>query len=260
MRFADHYGLDGNQREQAQARLQWQKERTLAWFATRPGSADWLLAGLWSDFERKAFKRTFSGGTADVNITVTEQVAEYRNKVNEYRSLLHDRPEALGKDVEKIHRAAVRSEVAGLRTELLTMVDGQTAQMKDTLAGVLTDEQKAKGAVPVPEESLTFIKCVDFMTRWGLLLIGAGLLLGLFSRTSAFCGAMFLLLTVLTTPALPWLPAPPNAEGSYVFINKNVIEMIALFMLACIPSGRWFGLDALIHAVNPWRKKTNDNA
>ena len=51
------------------------------------------------------------------------------------------------------------------------------------------------------------------------------------------------------------LPVPPNQEGYYLFISKNVIEMLALFMLACIPSGRWFGIDALIHALNPWRKK-----
>ena len=32
-----------------------------------------------------------------------------------------------------------------------------------------------------------------------------------------------------------------NTEGNYVFISKNVIELIALLLLACIPSGRWFG-------------------
>ena len=80
-------------------------------------------------------------------------------------------------------------------------------------------------------------------------------MLGLFSRTAAGAGAFFLLMTVLTTPALPWLPAAPMSEGSYVFVNKNVIEMLALMMLACIPSGRWFGVDALIRVVNPWRKK-----
>jgi len=62
-------------------------------------------------------------------------------------------------------------------------------------------------------------------------------------------------MTILSTPALPWLPEPPNTEGHYLIISKNVIEMLALFMLACIPSGRWFGLDALVDAFVPRRKK-----
>src|SRR5437773_12350519 len=93
------------------------------------------------------------------------------------------------------------------------------------------------------------IKQIDQATIWGLLIIGGCLMLGLFSRVAAVAGALFLIMTLLTHPPLPWLPEPPNAEGHYVFISKNVIEMLALFLLACIPSGRWFGIDALIHAV-----------
>lgn len=160
----------------------------------------------------------------------------------------------MGKDVEKARRAAARAELVALRTELLEMIDSRTAAMKKVLEAQLTPEQQKRG--PVPEAGgWKFIEVIDRMTRWGLTLIGIGLMLGLFSRISAGAGALFLLMTVLATPALPWLPAPPAAEGSYFFVNKNVIEMIALMMLMCIPSGRWFGVDALIHAVNPWRKK-----
>jgi hypothetical protein len=35
-------------------------------------------------------------------------------------------------------------------------------------------------------------------------------------------------------------------EGNYVFINKNCIELFALLALATTPSGKWFGIDALI--------------
>ena len=44
-------------------------------------------------------------------------------------------------------------------------------------------------------------------------------------------GRDLLLLTVLTQPSLPWIPAPPNNEGNYLVINKNVIEMVALLAL-----------------------------
>jgi uncharacterized membrane protein YphA (DoxX/SURF4 family) len=110
------------------------------------------------------------------------------------------------------------------------------------------------GAVPAPERP-AIIRWIDISTRWGLLIIGGCLLLGFLSRIASFAGAIFLLMTLLTHPSLPWLPDPPNAEGHYFFINKNAIEMFALLMLAFIPSGRWFGIDGLIHALNPFRKK-----
>ena len=48
-------------------------------------------------------------------------------------------------------------------------------------------------------------------------------------------------------PPFPWLPTAPNNEGYYLFVNKNVIECLALLALATTASGRWLGLDALIH-------------
>ena len=54
-------------------------------------------------------------------------------------------------------------------------------------------------------------------------------------------------MTYLAAPPFPWLPTPPNSEGNYLYINKNVVEMFALLVLATTASGRWFGVDALIH-------------
>ena len=76
-------------------------------------------------------------------------------------------------------------------------------------------------------------------------------MLGLFTRTNCLLGAAFLLLTYLAVPPFPWLPTPPNTEGFYFFVNKNLIEMVALLALATTPSGRWFGVDAWLGAL--WR-------
>ena len=38
---------------------------------------------------------------------------------------------------------------------------------------------------------------------------------------------------------------PPMTEGNPLFVNKNVIEMLALLVVAAHPTGRWLGLDAL---------------
>ena len=58
--------------------------------------------------------------------------------------------------------------------------------------------------------------------------------------------AGFLLSTYLSYPPFPWLAVPPKNEGYYLYVNKNVIEMLALLVLATTASGRWFGLDALL--------------
>jgi uncharacterized membrane protein YphA (DoxX/SURF4 family) len=254
-RFANHYKLSSEQRKVMDDKLQQQRERTAFWIRARLYSPDWALSGLWSDLDRKPFKHATAVPPFESTESVAERVEEYRTKLAEYHSLLHEKPEAMGKDVEKIRRSILRSDLVALRSELLAMLDGRTAEMKSSLAEILTPEQLSLGSVPEPASRRSFIYYVDLLTRWSLLLIGIGLLLGLFSRTSAFAGALFLLMTVLSTPALPWLPEPPNTEGHYVIISKNVIEMLALFMLACIPSGRWFGLDALVDALVPRRKK-----
>jgi len=66
----------------------------------------------------------------------------------------------------------------------------------------------------------------------------------------------------LIAPALPYAPAPPGAIGNYLYINLYVIEMIALLVLATLPTGRWLGLDAVVHHLNPFRRRVvvNPNA
>jgi hypothetical protein len=76
-------------------------------------------------------------------------------------------------------------------------------------------------------------------------------------------GAIFLLLLYLAMPPFPWLPDPPRpTEGHYLFVSKNLIEMLALLALATTRSGRWAGLDGLLQFLNPrrWRshKTMND--
>jgi uncharacterized membrane protein YphA (DoxX/SURF4 family) len=259
-RFVSHYRMAPPQQQLAAEALQKDKDLVGVWFTVRPGTVDWALSGLWNDFDRPPFKRNYTGGTYEVNLTVAERVEEYRGKVREYRELLGAKEYAMGKDVDRTRRPAVQNEVSALRTELQGLVDKRTEKMKAAVAesAGLIDQQKALGPVPEPSAKHWMIRWIDMTTPWLLLVVGLGLLMGLFTRLSALIGAFFLVMTILTAPSLPWLPAPPNAEGYYMVISKNVIEMIALFLLACIPSGRWFGLDALIQAINPWRKKDEE--
>jgi uncharacterized membrane protein YphA (DoxX/SURF4 family) len=89
----------------------------------------------------------------------------------------------------------------------------------------------------------------DRATAWFIAVVGGCIMLGLFTRLSCVLAAGFLVTTYLTWPSYPWLPQPPNTEGNPLFINKNIIECLALLSLACMPTGRWLGLDAIIYRV-----------
>src|SRR5262249_7422392 len=81
-RFAKHYGLDPQQQRGALAALQDQREATAVWFTARAPSVRWLLAGLWADFDRQPFKRTYPSGVIEVNLSVSERADEYRGKLD----------------------------------------------------------------------------------------------------------------------------------------------------------------------------------
>jgi uncharacterized membrane protein YphA (DoxX/SURF4 family) len=99
----------------------------------------------------------------------------------------------------------------------------------------------------------TRLEWMDWFASWGLFMIGVGLLLGFLTRTACVAGAVFLLLLYLTIPPFPWLPEPSRSEGHYVYVNKNLIEMLALLVLATTRSGRWLGVDGLLQFLSPWR-------
>jgi uncharacterized membrane protein YphA (DoxX/SURF4 family) len=121
----------------------------------------------------------------------------------------------------------------------------QMSAMKAAVNSALTDDQ-SKGVPPPEERRWTFLRVIDQLTMWGLTIIGACLLLGLFTRTNCVLAAGFLVLTYLAAPAFPWVPTPPNNEGNYLYVNKNLVELLALLVLATTESGKWLGLDAML--------------
>jgi uncharacterized membrane protein YphA (DoxX/SURF4 family) len=124
----------------------------------------------------------------------------------------------------------------------------------------VAEEWKEKGPVPEPVvrriQDWDRLDWIDAVTRWGLVVVGICLLAGLFTRSACVAGACFLLLFFLAMPPLPGLLENPKAEGHYLFLNKNIIEMFALLTLAATRSGRWLGLDGLLQFLNPrrWRR------
>jgi len=86
------------------------------------------------------------------------------------------------------------------------------------------------------------LRVVDLLNVWGLLLIGLALLLGALSRAAAIAGIALLSLYYVASPPLVGL-ASTGAEGSYLIVNKNLVELLALCVVAAFPAGGFFGLE-----------------
>ncbi len=90
------------------------------------------------------------------------------------------------------------------------------------------------------------LQVVDFLNIWGLILIGLGLILGLFTRLSSWAGVLLLLFYYLSHPPLIGETYVIPSEGNYLFVNKTMIEMITLVVLVLFPTGSIIGIDHII--------------
>lgn len=93
-----------------------------------------------------------------------------------------------------------------------------------------------------------FLQFSDACVMYGLVFAGACLLLGLFTRLGCFVGIVLLTLFYITVPPWGWTPQP-GTESNYLFVNKNVIEALGLFVVMAFPTGRFVGLDAVVYPI-----------
>ncbi len=91
---------------------------------------------------------------------------------------------------------------------------------------------------------------VDYLNMWGLTLIGLALMLGLLGRYASIAGMVLLLIYYFFTPPLLGLEYSRPWEGSYIIVNKNLIEACALYVLYVFPTSNIIGLDRLIFRNN----------
>ena len=119
-----------------------------------------------------------------------------------------------------------------------------------TAAGYL---KQAKGPLAGTFHSLAaspdMLANANLITMWGLTLVGVLLILGLFTRLASLAGIAFVLMFYLAAP--PWIGyfyAIPT-EGSYLIVNKNLVEVAALAVIFFTGSGLYYGLDRIVRGL-----------
>lgn len=93
---------------------------------------------------------------------------------------------------------------------------------------------------------------VNIVNAWGLTLVGLSLIMGLFTRVGYLSGILFLLVFYLSHPPLLHTEYILPREGSYLWIDKNLIMLAAIVVLMLFPTSRIIGFDSLL-----FRKKNH---
>lgn len=81
------------------------------------------------------------------------------------------------------------------------------------------------------------IEWVNMLTQWGMVAIGAALILGFFTRLAASLGALMMLLFYFPVLAFPYA-----GEHSYI-VDDHIIYALSLLLLATMDAGKYWGID-----------------
>jgi len=95
-------------------------------------------------------------------------------------------------------------------------------------------------------ENTNLLSIANFINVYGLILIGLGLILGCFSRLASIGGIVLLIFYCLSHPPFIGAEYLMPTEGSYLWVDKNLIEIGALMVLIYFPTSRIIGLDRFI--------------
>ena len=206
-RISDHYNFDTDQRKKADGIVKDRGEVVDDWFES---------------------------------LENRERVQKYLDELAEVEKI-EANPEALAYELENARTERKTAETD--RKDLVKEVTPWSETLRDSLVALATPAQaKEAGEYQAPWTQMDWI---DRSTMYGLTAIGFCLIFGLFTPLAALGGAGYLLSFYLSMPPWPGLPEGIT-EGHYRYINKNLIEMIALLVLAATPNGLWIGLDALL--------------
>jgi thiosulfate dehydrogenase [quinone] large subunit len=93
----------------------------------------------------------------------------------------------------------------------------------------------------------TLLNLADAINVWGLLVIVFCLMAGLFEKWVSIGAIVLIGLYFLSHPPLIGFKFDAPGEGSYLLVNKNMIEIFAVSIILVFPSSRLIELDRLIY-------------
>ena len=196
---------------------------------------------------------------------------KYRHKLDRYRVSLAVADTAT--DYE--HLAYDWNEIQELRAELVGPVKALDQELRRTILHpfrqresvitgekfdrIVEDQQRVDenlafvGDVPEPSRP---IDTINWLTIWGLVVLGVLLIAGLATRAAAVAAAGMLLSFYLVWPPWPGVLEPPGTSHTFI-VNENFISILALLAIASLPTGTWFGVDGLVYRMfGRWRNGT----
>lgn len=95
-------------------------------------------------------------------------------------------------------------------------------------------------------QNQTLMPVVDIVNTYGLIIIGLFLILGLLEKIGYIGAVTLLILYYLSHPASLNVTYILLPEGSYLWINKNIVMLCAVVVLMAFPTARRIGLDRVI--------------
>ena len=99
----------------------------------------------------------------------------------------------------------------------------------------------------------TALAFVDFVNIWGLILIGLGLFVGMFTRLASISGMLLMIMYYVANP--PFMYSSVPAMGQYYIINLNLIEAFVLLVFAILRKDYLWSLDRIIKGIMENRKE-----
>jgi uncharacterized membrane protein YphA (DoxX/SURF4 family) len=229
-KIAKHYRFDQEQRAAAATELQ----------EAETEADDWFLDKTFQDDRRKYIVELAEVQKIERN---PQAMSFERERAADRRKDLEGRRGQLLRNLDTIG-IELRASVDKLATDGQRLAAGNYPGYVWTTLVIPTRESSYDTRIPIPDWDP--LRWINFLTMYGLMAMGAALMLGLFTRPAALAGAVFLAQIYLSMPPWPGYPQPMSGPGHYMIVNVTLIEMLACLVLGFTPTGRWIGIDAFL--------------
>ena len=182
-------------------------------------------------------KKTIRNSTSFEQERRWNAMMQYRREAGGWTKMLTEMGNGLQSDLGRLADA----ELAGLKGQIVTAPEKELIPPNDYVRYQIPDNIE----IPLLNKRIqSRMEAMDMAVMLGLSAIGLCMMIGFCTRLACLGGAAFLVNVILTTFPVPGIyPEIPSMVGNFMFVSKDVVELLALLVLALIPSGRWGGLD-----------------